>query len=268
MRSLLSKSETLLLAACAVLLGIAVLGPPLAQPAHYHGFAEARTLLGVPYFLDVASNAGFALSGLAGAWSLSRLPAGALTRVQRAMAALFFAGLLVTAGASAWYHLAPDDAGLALDRAGMALAFAGVLGLAAAGRVSERAGAALGLAVLMLAAASIQVWSSTGNLLPWAVLQAGGMVLVIWFALLRPRDRALEIRWIALIVIYAAAKLLEVNDHEVYRWTGEWVSGHTLKHLVAALAAVPVIAAIRAVGASRQNAFAGTRSTARRAGNV
>lgn len=268
MRSLLSKSECALLVAIGALLALPWLAPPLAQPAHYHGFADQRTLLGLPCFMDVVSNAGFALAGLAGAWRLWRLPPRALSNVQRAMAALFFGGLLLTAGASGWYHLAPDDAGLAIDRGGMALAFAGLLGLAAAGRVSERAGAALGLAVLMLAPLSLHAWSTTGNLLPWVVLQSGGMALVLWFAVLRPRFGALDIRWIWVIGIYVAAKLLELSDHEVYQWTRQAVSGHTLKHAVAALAAVPVIVAIRELGRAGQNAPSAFKGLARRSKNA
>lgn len=269
MRSLLSKTETVLVLACVGLLALTLFGPPVAQPGHYHGFADQRTLFGLPFFMDVMSNMAFAVLAVLGAWSLYRLPRRALSNVQRAMAALFFGGLLLTAAASSWYHWAPDDTGLAIDRGGMALAFAGVLGLAAAGRVSERAGAALGLALLLLAPLSIHVWSTTGNVLPWAALQFGGVALLLWLALLRPRYLALDIRWGWVIFAYPVAKLLEMNDHDVYHFTGEWVSGHTLKHVVAALAAVPVVAAIGAMGESRQNAFAITKGvSARRASNA
>jgi hypothetical protein len=155
---------------------------------------------------------------------------------------------------------------LVIDRCGMAVAFAGVLGLAAAGRVSDRAGAALGLAVLLLAPVAIKVWASTGNVLPWTLLQFGGMVLVGWFAGLRPRYGALGIRWSLVILEYGVAKLLEMNDHEVYQFTDQLVSGHTLKHAVASLAAWPVIMAIRTLHESRQNApsYASVEGGARR----
>ena len=45
---------------------------------------------------------------------------------------VFCAGLVLTALCSAIYHWEPDNAGLGLDRLGMAVAFAGLLGLAAA----------------------------------------------------------------------------------------------------------------------------------------
>jgi hypothetical protein len=252
MRSMLSKSETLLLLACAGLIGVAMLGPIVVLPTG-HGFADQRVLWGLPFAMDVLSNLSFALAGAAGIWFLREAPPRALSNVQRAMAALFFGGLLLTACGSAWYHAQPDDAGLAIDRAGMALAFAGLLGLAAAGRVSERAGALLGLTVLVLAPVAIKAWSLTGNVLPWAALQFGGMALIVWLAWLQPRSAALDVRWGWVIVAYAAAKLLEMNDHTIFDLTDHLVSGHTLKHLVAALAALPVVAAVRGLRKPGQN---------------
>ena len=51
-----------------------------------------------------------------------------------------------------------------------------------------------------------------------------------------------------MILIYALAKLLELADHEVYAWTSQLVSGHSLKHGVASCAAWPVIAALKNQG--------------------
>jgi hypothetical protein len=254
MRSTTGRNEILLLLACTGLVVTTLLLPPVAQPGHYHGFADQRTLWGLSHAMDVLSNLPFALASLSGVLSLMLLPARSLSNVQRAMASLFFAGLALTAPASAWYHLLPDDAGLAIDRCGMAVAFAGLVGLAAAGRVSERGGAALGMAALLLGPYCVHLWTTTGNVLPWAMLQFGGMALIVWLAMLRPRAAALDIRWSFVIGAYALAKLLEQGDQAVYAITRELVSGHTLKHVVAALAAWPVISAIVALGRSRQNA--------------
>jgi hypothetical protein len=254
MRSNLSRLEAVLALGCAALLVLAVAGPTVLQPADFHAYADQRMLWGLPHAMDVLSNLPFALGGLAGAWMLWRAPAGALGTMERAMAALFFTGLLVTAFGSSWYHLQPDDAGLAIDRYAMAIAFAGLLGLGAAARVSERAGAAVGLTGLLLAPLAVFVWAATGNVLPWALVQLGGMVLVLWLALLRPRHGALDVRWLAVLAIYGVAKVFELNDHAVYELTGQWASGHTLKHLVAAFAAWPVLSAIGRAGESMQNA--------------
>jgi hypothetical protein len=271
MRSTFSKRETVLLIACLALLALAWLAPAQTQPADYHAFADRGAWGGVPYAMDVLSNLPFALAGLAGGYCLWKSPPRTASNMQRAMAALFFGGLLLTAAGSSWYHWQPDDAGLTIDRCAMAVAFAGLLGVAAAGRISERAGAALGLAVLLLAPLGIRTWAATGNVLPWAALQSGGLLLLLWMAWLPARYRALEIRWSLVILAYAAAKLLEVNDHEIYRMTGELVSGHTLKHVVAAVAAWPVVAAVWALHRKGQNVAGGARLgklAARRAGRA
>jgi hypothetical protein len=48
-----------------------------------------------------------------------------------------------------------------------------------------------------------------------------------------------------LLVLYAVAKVFELGDEAIFHATGEVVSGHTLKHLVAALAVLPVLVAVR-----------------------
>ena len=45
----------------------------------------------------------------------------------------------------------------------------------------------------------------------------------------------------------ALAKLLELGDGQVFGFTHQLISGHSLKHLVAALAALPVLSAFVAL---------------------
>lgn len=244
-------AEWTLLAACGALLLLACLGPALAQPAGYHHFADQRALWGIPHALDVLSNLPFALLGLAGLGALVTRPR--IGRTELACAALFFAGLTVTAVGSAVYHWQPDDAGLVLDRLGMVLPFAGLLGLAVAGRVSGRAGALMALAVLGFGPLSVWAWAATGNVLPWAAVQFGGVGLMLWLATRRLLPGALAVRWGVVIALYALAKLLELADPAVLELSGGWVAGHSLKHLVASLAALPVIGALGRVTKSGQN---------------
>ena len=236
------KTERSLLIAIIALLLFAVLGPVVLQPAHQHDFADQRFFGYLPCAADVLSNLPFALWGLAG---LLILPSMKQHRAITGLAALFFTGLIVTAAASSWYHLQPDNDGLAIDRLGMTVAFAGLLGLAAADRASIRAGLMLSGLVLALGPLSVWVWSTSGDLLPWLVLQFGGMVLILWLATRHPLKGALTIRWGTVILIYAAAKVLELADHAIYDLTSQLISGHSLKHIVASFAAWPVISAIK-----------------------
>jgi hypothetical protein len=132
-----------------------------------------------------------------------------------------------------------------VDRLGMTVAFAGLLGVAAAERVSLRAGQLLSVLILLLGSISVWLWSLSGNVLPWLVLQFGGMVVILWLASLNPLPGALAVRWSIVILLYALAKVLELTDHAVYDLTGHLVSGHSLKHLVASFVAWPVIAALK-----------------------
>ncbi len=250
--------EAALLWVAVALLMLAVFGPALPASPHQRGFADQRALGGLPCALDVLSNLPFALAGAWGLTVLRRLGGGVLDSTTHTTATLFCVGLLCTAVGSAWYHGRPDDAGLIWDRLGMAMAFAGLLGLAAAGRVGLRAGRATAVAVLLAGPLAVAWWVRTGDLLPWATLQLGGMLVVLALAGLPRRPGALALNLVAVIAWYGAAKLCEAADHAVFAATGQWVSGHTLKHLCAAGAALPVLAALRgAVTAPVQNGAPG-----------
>jgi hypothetical protein len=252
MRNLLARSELLVLLAVVAGLLLALAGPALAPLPHAHDFADQRALWGVPCALDVLSNLAFAAVGLLGGWALLAAGAGTATPVQRWLAGLFFAGLVVTAGGSAWYHLAPDEAGLAVDRYAMAIAFAGLLGLAVAARVSDRAGALLAAGLLVLAPVAVHA-AAAGNLAPWVVVQFGGMLALLVLAWVPVRPGALAIRLGWVLLAYGLAKLTETGDHVIFDATGGMLSGHTLKHLLAAAAALPVVAPFLAAARSGQN---------------
>lgn len=245
----LEGRERALLWLVAAFVLIACFGPAVPDPsaAGGAGFADARAWRGLPFAMDVLSNLPFALFGLWGLWRLRRFDtlherlrsAGALD-----CAWLFFAGLIFTAAGSVFYHLQPDALRLAADRAGMAIAFAGILGLAVCERVSLRAGWPAACVAFAGGLTAVVVYHERVDVLPWAVVQFGGMALVLGLALLRPVPGAMGLRLGAVIFFYAVAKLLELGDHGIFEATGQIVSGHTLKHLVAACAAWPVLQAV------------------------
>ena len=228
----------------ALLAGV-LFAPVLPASPHQHAFADQRALLwGIPCSLDVLSNLPFAVAGTCGLAALCRIEPGVLEHPSRVLAALFFGGLVCTAVGSSIYHWHPHDAGLVWDRLGMVLPFAGLLGLAAAGRVSRRAGWAMAGVVLVAGPLAVLDWAYNGNLMAWAVVQLGGMLVVLALACLPRRDGALTVHLGAVIGLYAMAKLFEAADHAVYDATAQWVSGHSLKHVFAAAAAWPVLRAL------------------------
>jgi hypothetical protein len=210
--------------------------PPLAQPQSYHDFADQRVLWGVPHALNVLSNLAFLLVGLAG---LAALPTTmnfeVAARPPRLPWLVMFVGVALTAPGSAYYHLDPNDATLVWDRLPMALGLAGLV----AGTLADRAprlGWPLVLALTTTGVATVIYWSLSGDLVPYLVMQAGflGTALIATAAIASPYDRA---AWLyAAAALYAGALGAERLDRALGALFGGVVSGHTLKHLLAAAA--------------------------------
>lgn len=93
----------------------------IPQPQAYHLFADRRSFLGIPNFGDVVSNLPFALLGL---WGLAfllranpnRITGQFLDQRERWPYLFVFAGLLLTAFGSSYYHLDPNNTRLVWDR--------------------------------------------------------------------------------------------------------------------------------------------------------
>jgi hypothetical protein len=112
-------------------------------------------------------------------------------------------------------------------------------------RVSQRAGWPAAWFVLTTGLLAAEVVQETGNVLPWALVQFGGMALVLTLALATPMRGAVGLKLGWVIFFYVVAKAFELADHQIYEASGHLISGHSLKHLVAALAGLPVLAALR-----------------------
>lgn len=227
----------------ALVLGLALwLHGPIPQWPTYHQFADQRAWLGLPNAADVLSNLPFALVGLAWLGASRGLP-----RSESSLAWTVFAlALVATATGSAAYHAAPDNHSLAFDRLPIAAACAALSCAFLAERVDPRWGrpAVLG-AALVLAGGSVALWwwsevSGRSDLRPYLFVQFLPMLLVPAALLLRlPRrfdTAAPDAAWWGVLAGYALAKAFEVADHAVLEQVG-LLSGHTLKHLVAAAAA-------------------------------
>jgi len=251
------RAVVVLAALAALLLGMAWL-PPLPQSSAFHDFAVTRTRWGIPHFDDVVSNLGFLLVGLWGlVWLLrvhrhwpGRGPGRPfLTRVETWPYLVFFGALILVASGSAYYHWAPDHGRLYWDRLAMTIAFMSLF----AAILSERLGTwldpwfgmrftALVLPLLILlgmAAATHWAWSEArgaGDLRLYLLSQAIPLGIGSLLILLYPSPYTRGGDLLAAAGWYLLALAAEQLDHEVFALTGGWLSGHTLKHLLAALA--------------------------------
>lgn len=215
-----------------LVLAILVARAPITQPQDYHHFADARSLLGMANFWNVATNLPFLLAGVAGLALVRRRPSGPVA----AWRAVFIGTALVFPG-STLYHLSPSDATLVWDRLPIGVAFAGFFVALLAEHTGEegRRGSRPALAgLLALAALSVGWWRVTGDLSAWVWIQLGPMLavpLVLW---LLPAQWTHRHYYLYALACYAAAKLLELWDQRIMDWSAGLVSGHSLKHLAAA----------------------------------
>jgi len=218
---------------------------PIAQLPHYHEFADQAAWLGIPRAGDVLSNLAFAvvaLWGMAWLWRERMHPA---LYAGRYGYTLFLMSLLLTAVGSAYYHLAPDDARLVWDRRPIALACAGLLAAVRAENLPNDNGKVSAFLLAILAIISVDWWRVTaqygvGDLRPYLLLQLLPMLLIpMWQAIYRaPRQDRMA--YAAAIACYVLAKFAEINDHAIAALTGG-ISGHTIKHLLAALASACIV---------------------------
>ena len=235
-----SRSTAFVIAFTLLTVAAAFLLPPLPQPLDYHDFADQRDAFGVHNFLDVVSNVAFLLAGLAGLVVVFSGRARFEFPAERWPYAVFFLGVLLTAAGSAWYHLSPDNETLFWDRLPMTIAFMGLVSSQVVERISVRAGLILLVPMLLVGMASVIYWIASermgaGNVLPYALLQGYAVVVLLVMAALHPSryTRANDLYFI--FGWYVLAKLLEHFDAQVLAYSHA-VSGHSLKHVAAAVA--------------------------------
>jgi tryptophan-rich sensory protein len=235
-----SKAPLLLLAVAVLIAIIALLLPPIPQPLAYHNFADHRGWLGIPNFGDVVSNIPFALVGICGLIFLLHPNSETFSdRRERWLYLVMFAGLILTAFGSAYYHLAPGNERLVWDRIPIMMVFMALLAAVIAERVSVVAGLWLFPALEAAGIGSVLLWRAGelqghGDLRFYAAVQVYA-ILILLLLLLVPAKYTRGSDFAAVVGFYVLAKILEESDRQVFA-LGHIVSGHTLKHLAAAAA--------------------------------
>jgi len=230
--------------AVVLTVGVGFLVPAIPQNEAYHNFADQRTILGIPHCFDVISNFAFLIVGL---WGLAVVFRSAefVDPLERWPYAAFFVGVTLTSFGSSWYHLNPNDSTLLWDRIPMTIGFLGLVSALLAERVSVRTGLWLLAPLILLGVASVIYWEITqsegrGDLRPYAIAQFGSLLIVVVLISLAPARYTRTYDLGISLGLYALAKLLEFADRPVYSPL-KIVSGHTLKHLAAALSAYWIV---------------------------
>jgi hypothetical protein len=236
----------ILLALSALATGVMLAIPPFEQPLWYHQFADDRCFLGVPNALNVLSNIPFLIVGVVGLWFLFRNP---LARepgrsfvdppAERWPYAFFFLFIALTGFGSAYYHSQPDNDRLLWDRLPLAIAFMAFFAIMISERISHWAGMILFWPLVLLGAGSVVYWHQSevhqaGDMRIYLLVQFYPLLAIPLMLWLFPPKYTRTADLIGALAWYIGAKVLEILDRFVYA-QGGLVSGHTLKHLLAAV---------------------------------
>jgi hypothetical protein len=242
----------------AVCVVAAFVVPAIPQPLTYHDFADCRAFFSVPNFLNVASNVPFLLAGVYGlAITLDGHERRFATPEERLPYLIFFLGAVLTTFGSMYYHAAPDNARLVWDRLPMTLGFAGLAAAVFAERIDPKLGRRSLWPLIATGIFTVLYWHATeqagrGNLVPYGLYQTWSVIVVAIAVLAFPSRRYTHgglLWWV--VALYAAAKVTEAFDLAIYR-LGQVVSGHSVKHVLAAFAVYAVAEMLRRRAAAGQ----------------
>jgi len=222
-----------------VIFAILTMLDPIPQDTNYHNFADSRMFYNLPNFWNVISNLPFLIVG---AYALNKMFRQKSMRYDKQMHiaySLLFAGVSLVAFGSGYYHLDPNNDTLIWDRLPMTIAFMALFAIIIAEYISLKKGQILLYPLLVLGITSVAYWAYTesigqGDLRLYAFVQFFPMLVIPVLLLKFPPTFTLRRGYWYLLLCYLLAKVFEHYDEAIYDILG-FMSGHSLKHIVAAL---------------------------------
>ncbi len=241
--ALFDRKAFIVVALLVVLSCVVFLQGPIPQSVEYHKFADATPWLRIPNGFNVVSNIPFFIAGIYGMQVLIRAKPGTFANTKHPIAywVLFSSTSLVAIG-SAYYHLWPTTETLFCDRLPMTIAFMSIVTILLTEKVDSKWGPRTLLPFVSIGMFSVFWWLFTelhpdriGDLRLYIVVQSAPVLLTPILLELYPHRYTHTEYMHATTGLYVVAKLCEVFDYQIYRSTFEIVSGHSLKHIVAAM---------------------------------
>lgn len=232
----------------------AAIVPPVPQPAEYHQFADRRNYFAIPNFFNVASNGVFLLVGIAGLRFLLRSSGSYAAKAlivpaERWPYLILFLSVILASMGSAYYHLAPDNDRLVWDRLPIGAGIMALLAATLSERISPRVGLRLLPVLIAIGAGAVIHWywseqQGAGNLNFYIVVQFYSLLAIFLLGVFFPSRYTRGADIYVVMALYGLAKLAEIQDREIYDLE-QLISGHTIKHLLAALAIYWILRMLR-----------------------
>lgn len=233
-----SAKSTVLVILTVTLLIVVFSLRPIRQSLDYHLFSDQRTIFGITNFWNVLSNLPFLVTGVIGLILLNKT---LVSKVIKWIYCFLFLGIALVSFGSGYYHLNPNNDSLVSDRIPMTIVFMSLTAASISEFISSKAGIYLLFPLLLLGVGSVLYWhfmelQGRGDLRLYGFVQFYPMLFIplvmILFRTNQKNNGVKELIWV--VVWYIIAKIFEYFDYQIY-YAGHIVSGHSLKHLAAAV---------------------------------
>ena len=152
---------------------------------------------------------------------------------------IFFFGIFLTGLGSSYYHWNPNNQTLVWDRLPMTISFMSIFSIIIAEFIGTKYARVLLISLLSLGISSVFYWAYTesigcGDLRMYMAVQFFPMILIPMILIFfKPGNYPVKYLWLVLLA-YVVAKVFERFDLEIAYFFP--LSGHSIKHLFAALA--------------------------------
>lgn len=221
--------------------------PPVSQDLTYHSFADHNALfLGISNTWNVLSNLPFVLVGMYSLYVARKYKDDLFCSGIYKQFIVFSIGVFLVGFGSAYYHYEPNNLTLIWDRLPMTIAFMSLYSIIISAFIGKKSGNNLFPWLLVCGFISVIYWAITeslgaGDLRMYALVQFLPMILM---AVILYMFKSVSLNKGMLLMTmfwYGVAKAFETFDGFVYQALGESMSGHSLKHVAAAIACAYII---------------------------
>jgi hypothetical protein len=243
---MLTKRLLLWLIAIIAITGIMHI-PPISQDQLYHLFADKEHIFGlIPNGLNVLSNIPFILVGIFAIYSGQKHKKLLINKSIYKPFMIFSIGVFLVGFGSGYYHYEPNNMTLIWDRLPMTIAFMALYSIVVSVFIESKNGAKLLPWLIVCGVVSVAYWAITeslghGDLRLYALVQFLPMILMVLIMFMFKDPKINNSPLILTMFWYGMAKALEMFDTEIYNALNLSVSGHSLKHIAAAIASIFVI---------------------------
>lgn len=201
---------------------------PIIQDKKYHNFCDSDTIFNIPNFWNVVSNLPFLIVGSIGLLKVSKFSESKIQYI------VFFIGVFLVSIGSGYYHLNPNNDTLVWDRLPMTIAFMSLFSIVISEFIDQKKGFKLLIPALFTGVLSVIYWLVFKDLRIYVLVQFYPIIAMPLILIFFKSAYSLSIGYWMLSAGYLLAKIFEYYDFETQNAL-KVVSGHTLKHILAAL---------------------------------